>query len=408
MFRFLNHSSFIVGNILVDPWFKESVFLNSWNLLKEFDYDINKLKYEYIYLSHEHPDHFHIPTLKKIANPESKTVIFHKTTDGKVVDFVKNMGFKILECENDMFYNLNFGKIKVQSNGFDSFFIYKTNTGQTIVNMNDYQVKDASELEKLNETNVDYLFSQFTYANWAGNKDDDMLPKKAQRIINDRLSIQFKVFKPKTWIPSASYIYFSHEENFYMNKHTPSFSSIKAFAESKNINCVFPTPDMIHNNRMGDNAIQYWTTMRGLINPIHKNNVQPLEEVKASFLTMCEEIHNNNDMSLFNEKETYINVSDWSNVIKYDIKNIEFEIVTQLENDIIMSSECLHFLIKNKWGRGTVLISGRCQINYEKANNFFNQTNLWYYNNIGKHLGTNLTMSEIVNQDNFYEELINV
>ena len=47
-------------------------------------------------------------------------------------------------------------------------------------------------------------------------------------------------------------------------------------------------------------------------------------------------------------------------------------------------------MIKNKWGRGTVLISGRCQINYDNANNFFNQTNLWYYNNIGKHLGTTL------------------
>ena len=171
-----------------------------------------------------------------------------------------------------------------------------------------------------------------------------------------------------------------------MNTHTPSFTDIKSFAESKNINCVFPTPDMIHNNRMGDNAIQYWTTMKTLINPWHKNNMQPLEEVKASFSIMCEEIHDKNDMSLFNEKETYISVPDWNNVIKYDIKNKTFEIVNQLENDIIMSSECLHFLIKNKWGRGTVLISGRCQINYDNANNFFNQTNLWYYNNIGKHL----------------------
>ena len=111
-------------------------------------------------------------------------------------------------------------------------------------------------------------------------------------------------------------------------------------------------------------------------------------------------------MSLFDAEETYIKVTDWGNVIKYDIKNITFEIVSQLENDIEMSSECLHFLIKNKWGRGTVLISGRCQINYEKANNFFNQTNLWYYNNIGKYLGKNLMLNEIVNQDNFYQRLI--
>ena len=405
MFRFLNHASFLVDDILVDPWFDDSIFLNGWNLLKNFDYDINRLSYQYIFISHEHPDHFHIPTLKKIANPESKTIIFHKTLDSKVIDFVKKMGFNVLECENDRFYKLNFGKIKVQSNGFDSFFIYKT-SDKTIVNMNDYQVNNIDELTKLNETNVDLLFSQFTYANWAGNKDDVTLPKKAQRIINDRLSMQFKVFKPKMWVPFASYIYFSHEENFYMNKHVPSLSDIKRFAETKNIKCCFPTPDCIFNERMGDNAIQYWTTMKTMIQPQHKNNVQPLEEVKASFLEMCDKIHDKNDMSLFDAEETYISVPDWGNVIKYDIKNITFEIVSQLENDIQMSSECLHFLIKNKWGRGTVLISGRCQINYEKANNFFNQTNLWYNNNIGKYLGKNLTLNDIVNQNNFYERLI--
>ena len=405
MFRFLNHASFLVDDILVDPWFDDSIFLNGWNLLKNFDYDINRLSYQYIFISHEHPDHFHIPTLKKIANPESKTIIFHKTLDSKVIDFVKKMGFNVLECENDRFYKLNFGRIKVQSNGFDSFFIYKT-SDKTIVNMNDYQVNNIDELTKLNETNVDLLFSQFTYANWAGNKDDVTLPKKAQRIINDRLSMQFKVFTPKMWVPFASYIYFSHEENFYMNKHVPSLSDIKRFAETKNIKCCFPTPDCIFNERMGDNAVQYWTTMKTMIQPQHKNNVQPLEEVKASFLEMCDEIHDKNDMSLFDAEETYISVPDWGNVIKYDIKNITFEIVSQLENDIQMSSECLHFLIKNKWGRGTVLISGRCQINYEKANNFFNQTNLWYNNNIGKYLGKNLILNEIVNQDNFYERLI--
>ena len=56
--------------------------------------------------------------------------------------------------------------------------------------------------------------------------------------------------------------------------------------------------------------------------------------------------------------------------------------------------------------RNTVMISGRCQVNYQTVNNFFNQTNLWYYNNIGKFLGKNLILKEIVNQDNFYQRLI--
>lgn len=405
MFKFYNHSTFLIDDILVDPWFKGEIFLNGWNLLKEIDYDINRIRFDYIFISHEHPDHFHIPTLKSISNPETKTVIFHKTIDGKVLEFVKKLGFKTLECESSQYYNLNFGDIRVESNGFDSFFVYKTKT-KTYVNLNDYQVTDEKDLQKLQLNKVDYLFSQFSYANWAGNKGDENMPRKAQSIIYDRLSTQFKVLKPEVWVPCASFVYFSHNENFYMNQYTPKIHDIKRFAESKDIMCFFPHPDMTYDERMSDTNAQYWATMKKMITLKHKNNVQPIEEVKSSFLEMCDEIHDKNDMSLFNAEETYVRVPDWGNVIKYDIKNITFEIVSQLENDIEMSSECLHFLIKNKWGRGTVLISGRCQINYEKANNFFNQTNLWYYNNIGKYLGKNLMLNEIVNQDNFYQRLI--
>ena len=100
----------------------------------------------------------------------------------------------------------------------------------------------------------------------------------------------------------------------------------------------------------------------------------------------------------------YLNLSSFlKNVIKYDIKSRTFEIVSQLENDIEMSSECLHFLLKNKWGRGTVLISGRCQINYEKANNFFNQTNKTFhlqnytnYTEISKNNSTNVSIFDLV------------
>ena len=407
MFKFLNHASFLVDNILVDPWSKDSVFLNGWNLLKEFDNDINNNYFEYIYISHEHPDHFHIPTLKSINNPQTKTIIFHKTLDSKVIKFVKSLGFKTLEVESNRYYDLTNGKIKVQSNGFDSFFIYESKvTGKVLVNMNDYQVTDESELTKLSLKKVDVLLSQFTYANWAGNKKDAQMPKKAQSIIYDRLKTQIKILKPDVWVPFASFIYFSHEENFYMNNFLPPLSDIQRFADIQKVKCVFPVPEMSLDDRMAGNGIQYWTTMRKMIQPLHKNISVDIEEVTESFHKMCDELHYYNDMSLFESDETYINVPDWKSNIKYDIKYRTFEVTTKLENDIIMSSECLNFLLKNKWGRGTVMISGRCQVNYQTVNNFFNQTNLWYYNNIGKFLGKNLILKEIVNQDNFYQRLI--
>ena len=55
----------------------------------------------------------------------------------------------------------------------------KQSQDKTIVNMNDYQIKDEDELTQFGVTDVDYLFSQFSYANWAGNKKRCIDAKKS-------------------------------------------------------------------------------------------------------------------------------------------------------------------------------------------------------------------------------------
>ena len=70
--KFLNHASILVEiketQIIFDPWFFGEIFNNSWSLVQNTDVQsINFEKLKYIIISHEHPDHFHIPTLKFIA-----------------------------------------------------------------------------------------------------------------------------------------------------------------------------------------------------------------------------------------------------------------------------------------------------------------------------------------------------
>ena len=63
--RFVNHASVVLEcdgiNILTDPWFHGSVFDNGWKLIYENSKnDIKDIinNVQYIYISHEHPDHF--------------------------------------------------------------------------------------------------------------------------------------------------------------------------------------------------------------------------------------------------------------------------------------------------------------------------------------------------------------
>ena len=69
--QFVNHSSFIVEHegvrIISDPWLEGRVFNNGWDLISKskFMYDDFK-EIQYIWFSHEHPDHFFPPNLKLI------------------------------------------------------------------------------------------------------------------------------------------------------------------------------------------------------------------------------------------------------------------------------------------------------------------------------------------------------
>ena len=68
--KFINHASILISNsnksVLTDPWYSGSVFDDGWNLLYEnLPNEIEKLleKVNFIWFSHEHPDHFSIKFL---------------------------------------------------------------------------------------------------------------------------------------------------------------------------------------------------------------------------------------------------------------------------------------------------------------------------------------------------------
>ena len=68
--KFINHASvmFDLGEvrILTDPWYQGLVFNDGWSLLNDEKIDINKIDFNYLWYSHEHPDHFNLPDLLAI------------------------------------------------------------------------------------------------------------------------------------------------------------------------------------------------------------------------------------------------------------------------------------------------------------------------------------------------------
>ena len=96
-FRFINHACFIIkmGDIsfATDPWIIGSAFCNGWWLSDPSPVDafteLNNC--DFIYISHNHPDHLHPESLQKIR--KDMPILTADFSTGSTVDYLRYLGF---------------------------------------------------------------------------------------------------------------------------------------------------------------------------------------------------------------------------------------------------------------------------------------------------------------------------
>ena len=129
--RLINHASAKISldniSIVSDPWYEGSVFHKGWKLIHELPIEETKKYLEntnYIYISHEHPDHFS-PSFflndeyKEILNRNNTKILFQKTKDKRVLKFLEKKGYKVIEVPNNEYVTLENGvKVKIIKFGY--------------------------------------------------------------------------------------------------------------------------------------------------------------------------------------------------------------------------------------------------------------------------------------------------
>lgn len=228
--EFVNHSSFIVRTqdvrLVCDPWCEGTAFNGSWALLSPTAFPYERFsEITHIWFSHEHPDHFSPPSLKKIP-PEIRAniiVLYQETADRKVAEFCKKLGFKeVRELSADVWHRLG-PDTEVMCSPFsagDSWMCLRAE-GRTILNLNDcfvYTHEEAQGIrDKIGGGPVDILATQFSLSAWEGNRDAVERRRRGAETMIRRMLVHCHVFEPKYVIPFASFVWFCHEENFHMN-----------------------------------------------------------------------------------------------------------------------------------------------------------------------------------------------
>ncbi len=251
---FINHASILVENdagdrLITDPWNHGRVFNNSWELLNNEEALQQKSQVilesvNYIWISHEHPDHFHIPTLLSIPKEKRQniTVLFREEKKTNVKDALLKFGYKVqliaektpTKIANYTFYTVN--------KGHDTAVIISDGI-HTLFNQNDCKLKtDQIKNIKANYPSIDYYFYQFGLAGFYGNSDDKALFQKIRDKKITSVKHAIDILKPKQYIPFASYIYFCKSANNYLNREQVNLNLLNKSLSEFDVQFHIPIP----------------------------------------------------------------------------------------------------------------------------------------------------------------------
>ena len=110
--KFVNHACYYVQSknsiFICDPWLEGLAFNKGWSLLDNSSSNIGTIKELldlnkkiYIWYSHEHSDHFSISFLKELIKFNGLfTVLYQKTFDKRIINFLKTKNIKTIEAIN--------------------------------------------------------------------------------------------------------------------------------------------------------------------------------------------------------------------------------------------------------------------------------------------------------------------
>ncbi len=154
--------------ILMDPWLTDPAYHNAWWHFPPLEVTPRDLgPIDYIYISHEHADHFDPASLSQLD--KSAKILIARYRRRRFHDRIRALGFSdIQELEFGQTYSLNGSGLSVRlippDRPWDDSAILVKDRDTTVLNVNDCHLDDAT-LERLGrEERIDLTFLTFTGA----------------------------------------------------------------------------------------------------------------------------------------------------------------------------------------------------------------------------------------------------
>lgn len=225
----MNHASFITETrgvrLMADCWLFGDAFNHGWALLSETAMQPEDFgTITHLWFSHEHPDHFSPRSLQGIpAEHRSRiTVLYQRTLDGKLAKFCRGLGFReVVELPDAEPLALT-PEVRIRCGRWgsgDSWLLIESPEGK-VLNLNDCDVRTSEEVAEVYALTgpVDLLATQFSYAAWNGNQEQGEHRRHIAHGMLERMKKQIDGLGARFVLPFASFVWFCHEQNDFMNE----------------------------------------------------------------------------------------------------------------------------------------------------------------------------------------------
>lgn len=253
--RYLTSASVIIEHkntkILCDPWLVDGEYYGSWCHYPKLDFkpeDFDNV--DFIYLSHIHPDHSSIKTLKKMK--KSIPILIHNYHAKFLKRIIESLGFSVIELHHDKRTHLKdelyinilaaddcnpelchkyFGCSMIENNfgstSIDSMAVFD-NGDEVIVNTNDcpFLLANQTTLKvKAQYPKIDMLLVGYTSASafpqcfQISDNKKDLEKKRLQKMYVDYAEKYVHLLNPRYFLPFAGrYVLAGKLSNLNSNK----------------------------------------------------------------------------------------------------------------------------------------------------------------------------------------------
>ena len=243
-------------HLITDPWLFGDVFNNGWSLQLKKNLDelltlkeINSITH--ICLSHEHPAHLHIPSLKylseKIKNQSAVKILMKRDprTNKTIKPILNKFGFEkviLLKHLEKLFLNQELELSIYHHRHIDSALLLKYKSQPLILNINDSEldIYDCNLIKK-KFGSFKILINQFSLAGYDGIINSKSLEKQKFNILK-KMTNQHKTIEAKVTIPFASFMWFSRADNKHLNKWHNSLQDVYVHFKNQGLNCFCIEP----------------------------------------------------------------------------------------------------------------------------------------------------------------------